>query len=183
MSDRAHSRGRRLVFAASPAAMVLVGMLLPASAQAACANTSAAPAATAASAMRGAVLCLVNEQRARRGLGALRADARVTRAAGRHARDMVARRYFAHQRPGGPDLGDRLRAAGVRWRAAGEAIAYGCGPRATPRATVRAWMNSPPHRAILLSRSFGSAGVGVANRAPVSCDNGATWVLNAAKQR
>jgi uncharacterized protein YkwD len=158
-------------------------MLLPASAEAACANASAAPAATADSVMRSAVLCLVNERRARRGLGALRADARVTRAAGRHARDMAARRYFAHQRPGGPDLGDRMSAAGVRYRAVGEAIAYGCGRRATPRATVRAWMNSPPHRDILLSRRYGTAGVGVADRAPVKCRGGATWVFNAARQR
>jgi uncharacterized protein YkwD len=44
-------------------------------------------------------------------------------------------------------------------------------------------MNSPPHRAILLSRTYGTVGVGVADRAPVSCRGGATWVLNAARQR
>ena len=101
-------------------------------------------------------------------------------AASAHARDMVRRRYFAHQRAGGPRLLRRLQRAGWRGRAAGEAIAYGCGSSATPLATLRMWLNSPPHRAILLGRGWSAAGVGMNRGAPVTrCGGGATWVLDA----
>jgi uncharacterized protein YkwD len=93
---------------------------------------------------------------------------------------MVRRRYFAHQRAGGPSLSRRLKRAGWRGRAAGEAIAYGCGTSATPLATLRMWLNSPPHRAILLGGGWSAAGVGMSRRAPVtSCSGGGTWVLDA----
>ncbi|MGH2948462.1 MAG: CAP domain-containing protein, partial [Solirubrobacteraceae bacterium] len=74
---------------------------------------------------RAAVLCLVNRERTQHGLGPLERDRRLARAARRHARDMVRHGYFAHQRSGGPDLGARLRRAGWRGTASGEAIAYG----------------------------------------------------------
>ena len=125
-------------------------------------------------------MCAINVERARHGLPALPADPRVEAAASAHARDMVRRRYFAHQRAGGPGLSTRLRRAGWRGRAAGEAIAYGCGAYATPLATLRMWLNSPPHRAILLGRGWSAAGVGMSRRAPVTrCGGGGTWVLDA----
>src|SRR5215217_4479408 len=122
----------------------------PASA-AGCPGASANTASADPGKLRSALLCVVNNKRAAHGLRALRVDRRVQRAAGRHARDMERRHYFAHQRAGGPDLTTRLRRAGWHGSAWGEAIAYGCGPLGSPRATVRAWMSSPPHRAIILS--------------------------------
>jgi uncharacterized protein YkwD len=93
---------------------------------------------------------------------------------------MIANRYFGHQRSGGPSLGARLRAAGYRGHAAGEAISYGCGRDATAQQTVQAWLNSPPHRAVLLGRRYTRAGVGVVAGAPGGCGSGAaTWVLDA----
>ena len=42
------------------------------------------------------------------------------------------------------------------------------------------WLNSPPHRAILLGRGWSAAGVGMSRRAPVTrCGGGGTWVLDA----
>jgi uncharacterized protein YkwD len=145
-----------------------------------CPNLRAAPTKLSKAAAQAALLCAVNRARARNGLPALGADRRLRRAAGRHARDMVRHRYFAHQRAGGPALSGRLRAAGWRGHAAGEAIAWGCGTAAGAAATVAAWLHSPPHRAILLSRAYRLAGIGVAARAPASCRPGATWVLDAA---
>ena len=44
----------------------------------------------------------------------------------------------------------------------GETLAWmPAGVAASPGAVVRAWMNSPPHRAVLLSRQFRRIGVGV----------------------
>jgi uncharacterized protein YkwD len=49
-----------------------------------------------------------------------------------------------------------IRGLGYRWSAWGENVAMGY---LTPRAVMRAWMNSPGHRANILSRSFRHIGV------------------------
>lgn len=142
-----------------------------------CAGATAQPAGAAApAAMRAALLCVINVERAGQGLPALPVDPRVEAAASGHARDMVRRRYFAHGRAGGPNLWRRLRRAGWRGHAAGEAIAYGCGAFATPLATLRMWLDSPPHRAILLDPQFRDLGIGVAHGAPSGADAGALTV-------
>jgi len=45
-------------------------------------------------------------------------------------------------------------------------IGWGMGSAATPAGMVRAWMHSPPHRRIMLTRAFRKAGVGVAPALP-----------------
>jgi uncharacterized protein YkwD len=144
-----------------------------------CAKAHAQPSRLSARAARAAMLCAINATRAANGLRALGGERHLRKAAHGHARDMVRHRYFAHQRAGGPSFGTRLRKAGWHGRAAGEAIAWGCGTSATVASTVRAWLNSPPHRAILLSGSYHRAGIGIAGHAPTSCGPGATWVLDA----
>ena len=130
---------------------------------------------------RAAIACLVNKARAASGLRGFRRSSPLARAAGRHARDMVRARYFAHQRIGGPSLAQRVRRAGWRGRSLGEAIAYGCGRLASPASIVTTWLNSPPHRAILLSGGLSRVGIGVAKRPPVPCGGrGGTFVLDAA---
>jgi uncharacterized protein YkwD len=132
-----------------------------------------------ARARRLAVGCLVNKARTGAGLRGFVWNRALARAATRHARDMTRRGYFAHQRSGGPSVFRRVRAAGFRGRNVGEAIAYGCGSTATPAAIVRMWLESPPHRAILLSHR-GRVGIGISGRPPVSCSApGATYVLDA----
>ena len=139
-------------------------------------------ATTAPAAMRAAMLCAINVERASHGLPALGADPRVESAATSHVRDMVRRHYFAHQRRGGPRLMRRLQRAGWRGRGAGEALYYGCGELGSPLAALRAWLKSPPHRAILLERGWSAAGVGVSRVAPMRrCRGGATWVLDAVR--
>jgi uncharacterized protein YkwD len=124
--------------------------------------------------MRWAVLCLVNGERARHGRGALAADGRLMRAAGRHAADMARRHYFGHVSPSGWGPLQRARAAG--WHGSvGEAIAWGCGSLSTPRATVRAWMASAPHRAIMLGRG---SSVGVGYKRARGCGGRDYWVLD-----
>jgi uncharacterized protein YkwD len=167
-----------LAIAAAPAAWAQVGAL-PATASG-CGGVTARTGAAAPATLSAALLCAINVERAKHGLPALPVDPRVATAASRHARDMVRRRYFAHRRAGGPSLSKRLKRVGWRGRAAGEAIAYGCGTSATPLATLRMWLNSPPHRAILLGSGWSAAGVGMSRQAPVtSCGGGGTWVLDA----
>jgi len=50
-----------------------------------------------------------------------------------------------------------MRAFGLRYRYAGENIAYG---QRTPQAVVNAWMNSSGHRANILNANYTQIGVG-----------------------
>jgi uncharacterized protein YkwD len=84
---------------------------------------------------------------------------------------MAGARFFAHDTPAGSSVADRVQRAGYgrasgRW-SIGENIGWGAGRMASPRAIVSAWMESPPHRANILSGRFREIGVGVALGAPV----------------
>ena len=119
----------------------------------------------APSQVREALLCEIARVRERRDVRGLRGDAQLDLAATRHAADMRERRYFSHVSPGGGDLADRAARAGYAlrrcsWRV-GEVLAWGVGPRATAAGTIRAWMRSPGHRRVLLSRRYREVGVGL----------------------
>lgn len=116
-----------------------------------------------------ATLCLLNKQRAAHGLRPLRAHRALKKAASGHSRDMARRNYFSHTAPGNVTFADRIRRANYRPRggwAIGENIAWGSGRLATPAAIVRAWMNSPGHRANILDGRFRTIGIGVARGVP-----------------
>jgi uncharacterized protein YkwD len=127
-------------------------------------------AATTVAQSRSALACLIDTVREERGRAALRPDDKLSGAARDHAADMVRRGYFGHVTPAGRDQADRLRrvgwppAAGGWW--AGEILALGSGGASTPRHLVSAWLNSPPHRAILLSRTPTLIGLGVVRNTP-----------------
>ena len=101
---------------------------------------------------------------------------RLNRAARVHSADMARHAYFSHNSLSGASFLDRIRRTGYlrkarRWTA-GENIAWGTGHLATPRAIVRAWMNSPGHRANILNRRFRQIGVGITFKAPVRAATG-----------
>jgi uncharacterized protein YkwD len=79
---------------------------------------------------------------------------------------MVARGYFSHDSLAGATFVDRIRKAGYvparAFPSLGEDLAWGSGPLGTPREIVKSWMNSPGHRANILSRRYSEAGMGVA---------------------
>lgn len=122
---------------------------------------------------RQATLCLLNDERSRRGIRQVATDAGLALAADRHARDMVARAYFAHDSPGGLSFVARIlrsgyaRAGSPGW-VLGENLAWGSGELATPRSIVTSWMRSPGHRANVLNDTFRDIGVAVAPGAPQS---------------
>lgn len=131
-----------------------------------CADAHASVAAAGTAGQAHAVLCLINHARVSHGLPRLRASAALTRAARAHSGDMVRRRYFDHTSPGGSDPLQRARRAGWRGYALGETIAYGGGALGTAAVTVRGWLDSPPHRRILLRRGLREIGIGVATGMP-----------------
>jgi uncharacterized protein YkwD len=158
---------RRLVRRGATTSMAVAAVTLPltpADASAACANRDVEFQANPA-VVRDAVLCEIAESRERRDIRDLRGNAQLDLAAGRHATDMFQRRYFSHVSPGGGDLADRARRSGFARRnctwMVGEVLAWGVGSRSTAAGTVRAWMNSPGHRRILISGRYGQIGLGL----------------------
>lgn len=104
----------------------------------------------------GGIMSILNQERAARGLPALREDARLSRASRLHAQDMVANDYFAHVGLNGSTLSTRARAAGYTCVAA-ENIAIG---QKTNAAVMTAWMNSPPHRRNIMLSDTAEFGIG-----------------------
>jgi uncharacterized protein YkwD len=119
---------------------------------------------------REALICEIGRVRARFDLRQLDPDGRLFKAARRHAADMVDRHYFSHYSPGGSDVADRARRTGYARRACawrlGEVLAWGVGGRSTAAGTVRAWMDSPGHRHILVSSRYSDLGVGMVAGTP-----------------
>jgi uncharacterized protein YkwD len=110
----------------------------------------------------------VNHARAGHGLPALRPALRLQRSARAYARWMLRADYFGHAR--------RIRTR-AGFRRLGETISWHTGRRARVRATLRAWLRSPPHRALILSRSFRWIGAGHA-RGSMHGRRSTTWVLH-----
>ncbi|HEX2203032.1 MAG TPA: CAP domain-containing protein [Longimicrobium sp.] len=101
---------------------------------------------------------LVNRHRQRVGCPALVWDAGAARAAQAHSDDMARRGYFAHASPEGTNVGQRLSAQGVRWRAIAENLAEG---PATAEGALRLWLASSGHRRNLESCTYTHHGVGL----------------------
>jgi uncharacterized protein YkwD len=127
----------------------------------------------------------MNAERAAHGLAPLGTQPELAQAAAGYARAMVHGRFFDHTSPGGSTMLERIRATSYlrhvgAW-SVGENLAWGSGSKATPRATVNAWMRSAGHRANLLDASFTDVGVGIARGAPVRLrrgERGATYVTD-----
>jgi hypothetical protein len=59
----------------------------------------------------------------------------------------------------------------------GEDLAWGSGGLASPEAVVQAWMDSPPHRHIMLDRHLRVVGIGIVRGTPSGAD-GATFTAD-----
>ncbi|MGY1456485.1 CAP domain-containing protein [Streptomyces sp. SS8] len=104
------------------------------------------------------VLALVNRERAAAGCRPVTADARLARAAEDYSDTMAASGVLSHTGPDGSTMADRVEAAGYAWSNLGENIAQGQPDAAS---VMKAWMNSPGHRANILNCAFEELGVGV----------------------
>jgi uncharacterized protein YkwD len=120
---------------------------------------------------RKAIVCLLNAERQKAGVGVLDSDKKLQRAAQNHTDHMDGSGCFDHECPGEADLSQRLEGVDyligslIRW-ICGENLAWGADKLGTPKAIVQAWMNSPPHRSTLLNGSFHDVGIGFASGTP-----------------
>jgi uncharacterized protein YkwD len=112
------------------------------------------------------MFCLVNQERRKRGIPALRHDAKLAKVAGRHARHMVRYSFTGHQSPKAGGLVRRVKRAhifsGSRAFSVGENLGWG----GSPLAINRAWMRSAIHKKATLFRRFDRMGVGIVRGLP-----------------
>ena len=106
------------------------------------------------------IIRLTNRYRRKEGLRKLKADAQLSKAAQGHADDMDdVGRYLGHTSSDGRDFEARINEAGYGWRSIRENVASG---QQSARAVVRGWMESPGHRANILSDDITEIGIGFA---------------------
>jgi uncharacterized protein YkwD len=99
------------------------------------------------------VIVLVNQERSKQGLPALRENTQLMESALVRSQEIVTK--FAHERPNG-EQGYQL-AFRAGFNTVGENIAYGY---SSAEQVMEGWMNSPGHRANILNAGFLEIGVG-----------------------
>jgi uncharacterized protein YkwD len=164
--------GHRNIFVAAVLALALTAFAVAAAGPTPSAQASACkewgkvmPDDLAPGQARKAIVCLLNVERQKAGVGSLDSDKKLQQAAQNHTDHMDGSGCFDHECPGEADLTQRLEGVDylignlVRW-ICGENIAWGSDKLGTPKAIVQAWMNSPPHRSTLLNSSFHDVGIG-----------------------
>lgn len=104
----------------------------------------------------------VNQERTARGLGALAWDPRLVPVARAHAQEMFRLKYFGHTSPTAGSPFDRLAAASIGYRRAGENLAYAH----SAAAAHRGLMESPGHRENILRPEYTRIGIGVVSAGP-----------------
>ncbi len=149
----------------------------PATASRDCPDANLTPRTDNIEGVVAATLCLVNDERARFGELALIEDPRLASIAAGHSRDMDTHDYFAHVSPDGQTLLMRVQASGFIPNGnvgytLGENIAWGTLWLGTPNSIVKAWMESPGHRANILNAGFRYTGVGIDPNLPRSMSGG-----------
>jgi uncharacterized protein YkwD len=116
-------------------------------------------------ALEAAVVREMNRVRTAKGLAQLRAAPSLRSAARSHSQAMLVHGFFSHDSAEGTAFSERIRryysnAGYARW-SVGEALMASQGRFVDARAVVAAWLESPPHRAIVLSPTWRDAGIGV----------------------
>jgi uncharacterized protein YkwD len=145
----------------------------------ACENTQLMPEPGNISLVRGAILCLVNRERAQNGETPLRLSTELGQAAEGHSHELISADYFAHVSPTGETPVDRVRGTGYIpgpsvGYVIGENLAWGTYSLSTPAAIVSAWIASPGHLANILESQYSETGIGVTPQVPAGLASGAS---------
>ena len=120
------------------------------------------------------IVQLVNRARAAAGVAPVTEVSSLDSAALTQSYNQALQHTMTHTGPDGSNAGQRITNAGYSWSTWGENVAAG---QVGPDAVMTAWMNSPPHKANILSASF--SGIGIAS---LIAANGVTyWTMELAK--
>ena len=112
---------------------------------------------------------LLNNVRTANNAAPVTYDSRLGSAAQLHANDMLANNYNSHTGLDGSSAGDRITAAGYKWRTYGENIAWGYRDQA---GVLQGWVKSPGHQQNNINPKFEEFGLGKAGSG-----NDTKWVL------
>ena len=132
-----------------------------------------------------AVVRDMNRVRVAHGLTALRMSPSLRAAARGHSQSMLKLGFFGHDSADGTAFSERIRrhytSRGWRTWSVGEALLASEGRDLDAHAIVAAWLESPPHREIVLSPTWREAGIGAlyAPTAPQEYGGAATIVVTA----
>ena len=108
------------------------------------------------------ILNLINSKRNENGLASLKENQILTDVSRIRSNDMLNRDYFSHYTPEGTTVFNILRSYGVKWKLAGENLAFSEPANlGSPEAFMDAWMNSPGHAENILRSSFKVIGIGM----------------------
>ena len=119
------------------------------------------------------LLSITNQERAAAGLNPVQLDGQLSQAADNKARDMFAKQYWAHFAPDGKSPWDFIREAGYPYVYAGENLARGF---TSSTDVTNAWMNSPEHRANVLSNNYTDVGFAI-EQGPLPGDSNTVLVV------
>jgi uncharacterized protein YkwD len=103
---------------------------------------------------------LTNDQRQKAGLPLLHYNPTLSESATKKAQDMFKNNYWAHNSPSGTTPWDFFKAVGYQYSVAGENLAKDFYDNDS---VMKAWMNSPTHKANIVSPKYQEIGIGVAN--------------------
>ncbi|OGZ17916.1 MAG: hypothetical protein A2Z78_01785 [Candidatus Nealsonbacteria bacterium RBG_13_36_15] len=105
------------------------------------------------------IIAWTNIQRNNLGLPPLTENKQLDTTALMKVKDMFENQYFAHDSPSGVTMVDLAESTGYRFIAIGENLALG--NFENDKVVVQAWMDSPGHRANILSKKYTEIGVAV----------------------
>jgi len=104
-----------------------------------------------------AMIVLVNKERGAAGFSTLTFDSKLRDVARFHSEDMLRKGYFSHYSPEGKTVADRAEQFNVDYTVIGENLAYA----PSLELAHKGLMNSPGHKANILSPDFNKIGIGV----------------------
>jgi uncharacterized protein YkwD len=123
------------------------------------------------------IMRLVNTERGKAGLGAVRRNATLEAQAGQYACEMIHYDFFDHVNPvTRSTLGQRSTTFGYDYAVVGENLAAG---QTSPEQAFTDWMNSPGHRQNILDPRFTELGIGIRTGG----DYGVYWVQEFGRPR
>ncbi len=105
------------------------------------------------------LLDLLNRDRVKANLPKLQWDPHLAESARRHTQKLVEHQELSHQFNGEPPLGERVGATGLRFNSVAENV--GLAP--TIERIHQGFMDSPPHRANIMSPKYNSVGFGISS--------------------
>lgn len=106
------------------------------------------------------VLDQTNQERSNLGLSELKYNSLLSDSATKKAKDMFTNNYWAHTSPSGTTPWDFFKSVGYQYSVAGENLARDF---YDTESLLKAWMNSPTHKANIINSKYQEIGIGVVN--------------------